>query len=58
MERTRRELRTDVDLAPQHLLPLLIDRFKDGSSLRDLIAAAARANGRIGAGEDGEDDCP
>ncbi|MEO8353568.1 MAG: hypothetical protein ABI680_17705, partial [Chthoniobacteraceae bacterium] len=37
---------------PDHLLPVLTDRMKSGTSLRELTAAAALANARTFGGED------
>jgi len=40
------------DTAPDALLPLLVERLRNGTELRDLVAAGALANARTFGGED------
>jgi hypothetical protein len=40
------------DTPPDKLQPLLVQKFRDGTDLRDLVAAAALANARTFGGED------
>jgi len=40
------------ETAAARLIPMIVDRLRDGTSLRDVVAAAALANARTFGGED------
>ncbi|MCA9098951.1 MAG: hypothetical protein KDA36_11215 [Planctomycetaceae bacterium] len=40
------------ETAPEKLLPILVEKLKSGTSLRELVSAAALANARTFGGED------